>query len=183
MLDTGANSNLGSGGTHFENAFASINSAISSVGTGTSSSNALPYVFLITDGSQNYQTQWSGNWGSANGTGSWSATTNIPYQNSASVIPKYSPNDEPGSTDWCTKIKNRGITIAVLYIPYQTISDASTIFNDEDGYANNNIQYIPTALQACASTNFFYTASTPADIDSALQTMFNQSVGTAHITN
>jgi hypothetical protein len=183
LLDTGANSNLGSGGTHFENAFASINSAISSVGTGTSNANALPYIFLITDGSQNYQTQWSGGWGSANGTGSWSSTTNIPYQNSASVIPKYSPNDEPGSTDWCTKIKNRGITLAVLYIPYQTISDASTIFNDEDGYANNNIQYIPTALQACASPNFFYTASTPADIDSALQTMFNQSVGTAHITN
>jgi Flp pilus assembly protein TadG len=183
LLDTGVNSNLGSGGTHFENAFASINSAISSVGTGTSSSNALPYIFLITDGSQNYQTQWTGNWGSANGTGSWSATTNIPYQNSASVIPKYSPNDEPGSTDWCTKIKNRGITIAVLYIPYQTISDASTIFDDEDGYANSNIQYIPTALQACASTNFFYTASTPADINSALQTMFNQAVDTAHITN
>jgi len=183
LLDTGSNANLGSGGTHFENAFASINSAISSVGTGTSSSNALPYIFLITDGSQNYQTQWSGGWGSANGTGSWSATTNIPYQNSASVIPKYSPNDEPLSTDWCTSIKNRGITIAVLYIPYQTISDPSTIFDNEDGHANNNIQYIPTALQACASTNFFYTASTPADINSALQTMFNQAADTAHITN
>jgi hypothetical protein len=183
LLDTGSNANLGSGGTHFENAFASINSAISNVGTGTSASNTLPYIFLITDGSQNYQTQSAGNWGSANGTGSWSATTNIPYQNSATVVPKYSPNDEPGSTDWCTKIKNRGITLAVLYIPYQTISDASTIFSNEDGYANNNIQYIPTALQACASSNFFYTASTPADINSALQTMFNQSVGTAHITN
>jgi Flp pilus assembly protein TadG len=183
LLDTGSNANLGSGGTHFENAFASINSAISSVGTGTSSSNALPYIFLITDGSQNYQTQWAGNWGSANGTGSWSATTNIPYQNSASVIPKYSPNDEPLSTDWCTKIKNRGITLAILYIPYQTISDASTIFSDEDGYANNNIQYIPTALQACASTDFFYTASTPTDIDNALKAMFKQSIYTAHITN
>jgi Flp pilus assembly protein TadG len=183
LLDTGANANLGSGGTHFENAFASMNSVISSVGTGTSSSNALPYVFIITDGSQNYQTQWSGNWGSANGSGSWSATTDIPYQNSATVIPKQSPNDEPGSTDYCSTIKNRGITIAVLYIPYQTISDPSTIFDDEDGYANTNIQYIPTALQNCASTNFFYTASTPADINSALVSMFEQAISTAHITN
>ena len=183
LLDTGANSNLGSGGTHFENALASINSTISSVGTGAGASNAVPYVFIVTDGSQNYQTQWNGGWGASNGTHSWTATTNIPYQNSASVIPKYSPNDEPNSTDYCTTIKNRGITIAVLYIPYQPIADPSTIFDDEDGYANANIQYIPTALQACASTNFFYTANTPADINSALLAMFQQAVNTAHITN
>ena len=183
LLDTGNNANLGSGGTHFENAFASMNNLISSVGTGTSSSNALPYVFIITDGSQNYQTQWSGNWNSANGSNSWSSTTNIPYQNSASVLPKYSPNDEPNSTDWCTTIKNRGITIAILYIPYQTISDPSTIFSNEDGYANSNIQYIPTALQACASPSFYYSANSPADINAALLSMFEQAVSTAHITN
>jgi Flp pilus assembly protein TadG len=183
LLDTGANSNLGSGGTHFENAFASINSAITSVGTGAGSSNALPYVFIITDGSQNYQYQWNGGWGATNGTQSWSATTNIPHENSASVIPKYSPNDEPNSTDYCTLIKNRGITIAILYIPYQPIADPSTIFNDEDDYANANIKSIPGALQACASPNFFYTANTPADINSALLSMFQQAVNTAHITN
>ena len=62
LLDTGNNASLGSGGTHFENAFTSMNNLISSVGTGTSSSNTLPYVFLITDGSQDCQTQWNGNW-------------------------------------------------------------------------------------------------------------------------
>ena len=62
LLDTGVNSNLGSGGTHFENALPSMNSLISSVGTGASSSSPLPYVFLITDGSQDCQTQWNGNW-------------------------------------------------------------------------------------------------------------------------
>jgi Flp pilus assembly protein TadG len=183
LLDTGANSNLGSGGTHFENALASMNSAITSVGTGTSTSNALPYVFIITDGSQNYQTQWSGGWGAANGTRSWSATTNIPFQNSATVLPKQSPNDEPNSTDYCASMKSRGITVAVLYIPYQTIADPSTIFNDEDGYANSNIANIPTALQNCASSSFFFTASTPADINTALQNMFALATRSAHITN
>src|SRR4029077_19852969 len=76
LLDTGANSNLGSGGTHFENALASMNSAITSVGTGAGSNNALPYVFIITDGSEDYQTQWAGGWGSQN----WSSTTAVPYQ-------------------------------------------------------------------------------------------------------
>jgi Flp pilus assembly protein TadG len=175
LLDTGANSNLGSGGTHFENALPSMNSLISSVGTGTGSSNALPYVFIITDGSQDYQTQWAGGWGSQN----WSATGAVPYQNSSAVIP---PNSVT-TTDYCTNIKKRGITIAILYIPYQPIQDPSTIFNDEDGHANNNIPNIPGALKTCASTNFFYTASTPADINSALLSMFQQAVSTAHITN
>jgi hypothetical protein len=175
LLDTGANSNLGSGGTHFENALSSMNSLITSVGTGTGPSNALPYIFIVTDGSQDYQTQWAGNWGSQN----YSSTGAVPYQNSATVIP---PNSVT-STDYCTNIKKRGITIAILYIPYQPIADPSTIFDDEDGYANSNIANIPAALQTCASTNFFYTANTPGDIDTALTTMLQQAVNTAHITN
>jgi Flp pilus assembly protein TadG len=175
LLDTGANSNLGSGGTHFENALSSMNSAITSVGTGAGSNNALPYVFIITDGSEDYQTQWAGGWGSQN----WSSTAAVPYQNSSAVIP---PNSVT-TTDYCTTIKNRGITIAILYVPYQPIADPSTIFNNEDGYANSNIPGIPAALQACASPNFYYTADTPADINSALLSMFQQAVNTAHITN
>jgi hypothetical protein len=80
-------------------------------------------------------------------------------------------------------MKTRGITVAVLYIPYQPIADPSTIFNNEDGYANNNIPNIPASLQNCASPNFFYTANSPADITNALVTMFEQAVSTAHITN
>jgi Flp pilus assembly protein TadG len=176
LLDTGANSTLGSGGTHFENALNSMNSFITSIGTGASATNALPYVFLITDGSQDYQTQWAGGWGSQN----WVATASVPYPNSATIVP---PNTVT-STDYCTTMKNRGITVAILYIPYQTISNPNAGFaNDEDGYANANIPNIPAALQACASPNFFYTASSPAAIESALITMFEQAISTAHITN
>jgi Flp pilus assembly protein TadG len=183
LLDTGQDATLGSGGTHFENALNSMNSLITSVGTGSSSA-PLPYVFIVTDGSQDYQTQSNGNWGAENGSRSWVSTTNIPNQNSATVLPGYSPNDEPNSTDYCTTMKNRGITVAVLYIPYGTIVDPNTSFaSDEDGYANSNIASIPGALQSCASTNFFYTANTPADITDALVTMFEQAISTAHITN
>jgi hypothetical protein len=175
LLDTGANSNLGSGGTHFENALSSMNSLITSVGSGISSSNALPYVFIVTDGSQNYQTQWGGSWSSQN----YSSTGAVPYGNSATVIP---PNTVT-STNYCTTIKNRGITIAILYIPYETIQNATNFANSEDIYANNNIPNIPGALQSCASPSFFYTANTPADINAALLAMFQQAVSTAHITN
>jgi Flp pilus assembly protein TadG len=175
LLDTGQDVALGSGGTHFENALTSMNNLITSIGTGTSSSNGLPYVFLITDGSQDYQTQSGGNWSSQN----WTATANVPYQNSATVVP---PNSVDSNT-YCTTMKNRGITIAVLYIPYETIQNANANFaNNEDGYANNNIANIPPALQNCASPNFFYTATTPTDIQNALLTMFEQAVNTAHIS-
>ena len=175
LLDTGQNATLGSGGTHFENALNSMNALITSIGTGASSSNALPYVFIVTDGSQDYQTQSAGNWSSEN----WSATSAVPYQNSATVIP---PNSVT-STDYCTTMKGRGIIIAILYIPYETIQNPNAGFaNNEDGYANNNIPNIPPALQTCASPNFFYTASTPTDIQNALLTMFEQAVSTAHIT-
>jgi hypothetical protein len=80
-------------------------------------------------------------------------------------------------------MKSRGITIAILYIPYGTIVDPNSGFaNNEDGYANSNINYIPSALESCASPNFFYTANTPTDIQNALLAMFEQAVSTAHIT-
>ncbi len=183
LLDTGQNATLGSGGTHFENALSSMNTFITNVGTGSSSTSGLPYLFIVTDGSQDYQTQSGGNWSAEN----WSASTDVPYQNTSTVMPGFTGNDQTGSQNinWCTKIKNRGITIAVLYIPYQPISDPSTIWNDEDGYANTNVNSgnIPASLQGCASPNFFYTASSPADITNALVTMFEQAVSTAHITN
>ncbi len=175
LLDTGNNSSLGSGGTHFENAFSSMNSIISNVGTGVSSSSPLPYIFLVTDGSQDYQTQWGGNWSSQN----WTANSSVPYQNSATTIP---PNTVT-TTDYCTKMKNRGIKIAVLYIPYMTIQNATNFASSEDIYANNNIPNIPTALQNCASPTFFFTANTPQDINNALIAMFNQAVSTAHLSN
>jgi Flp pilus assembly protein TadG len=166
LLDTGNNASLGSGGTHFENALTSMNNLITSVGTGTSTSNTLPYVFLITDGSQDCQTQWAGNWSGTNSGCS-------PFWNSATTI----------DTSYCTTLKNRGITIAVLYIPYQTIQNPTSFSNSEDVYANAAIPNIPGALQTCASTNFYYTANSPTDITSALLAMFEQAVSTAHVSN
>jgi Flp pilus assembly protein TadG len=158
LLDTGVNTNLGSGGTHFENAFPSMNTLISSVGTGTSTSNTLPYVFLITDGSQDNQYESSGNWSGSNSATTLDATK-------------------------CTTLKTRGITIAVLYIPYETIQNPTSFANGEDYAANANIPDIPASLKSCASPNFYYTATTPADINNALIQMFEQAVSTAHISN
>jgi Flp pilus assembly protein TadG len=163
LLDPGNNANLGSGGTHFENAFPSMNTLITSIGAGTSSTNRQPFVFLVTDGAQNFQTQWSGGWGGSN---------------SATVMPKASSGNS-----YCKPLKDRGIIISVLYIPYQPIQNPTTVFNNEDNVANANIPNIPGSLQDCASPGNFYTANTPADITTALNAMFNRAIVTAHITN
>jgi Flp pilus assembly protein TadG len=162
QLDTNANASLGSGGTHFENAFPTMNTSILTVGDGSGPLNTLPYVFLITDGAQDPQTKVinGGGWAGSNHATTLNATT------------------------LCKPLKDRGIIISVLYIPYQTIQNANASFaNNEDGYANANIANIPGSLQACASPGFFYTANTPADITTALNAMFNHAVVTAHITN
>ena len=162
LLDTGVNSNLGSGGTHFENAFPSMNTTIRSVGTGTSSSNTLPYVFLVTDGVDNSQTY-------------------SPFTGS---------NPQVFSTSLCTTLKNRGIMIAVLYIPYQPIQNPTNFAGNEDNNVNALIppesNDVPNTLRTCASTAsdgtvLYYTANTPADIDSTMKQMFDKATSTAHI--
>jgi Flp pilus assembly protein TadG len=162
QLDTNTNSSLGSGGTHFENAFSTMNSLITSVGNGSAWNNTVPYVFLVTDGAQDPQTK------ALNG-GGWSGS------NHATVL-------DP--TAQCKPLKDRGIIVSVLYIPYAPIQNPNHAFaGDEDGYANSNIANIPASLQSCASSGFFYTANSPADITSALNAMFNHALVSAHITN
>jgi Flp pilus assembly protein TadG len=162
LLDTNTNANLGSGGTHIDTALTDMNTLITSVGDGSSWNNTQPFIFLVTDGAQDPQTK------ALNQSGGWAGS------NHATVI-------DP--TQQCRTIKNRGIIISVLYIPYQPIQNPNASFaGNEDGYANANIQYIPPSLQACASPNFFFTANAPADITAALNAMFQLSLQTAHIT-
>jgi Flp pilus assembly protein TadG len=161
LLDTGNSPNvgLGSGGTHFENAFPTMNTTITAVGDGSTITSRKPFVFLVTDGSQNFQT-----------------CCGFSGSNSATVMPT-------GASSYCQPLKNRGITIAVLYIPYEPIQNPTTIFSNEDGVANANIPNISPSLQACASPNFFFTATAPSDIAAALSAMFSQALQTAHITH
>ena len=172
QLDTNTNSSLGSGGTWITTALTTINTFIGTgsgtVGDGSTQSTPQPYVFLVTDGAQVPQTKVvpNGSWGGSN------QATTIDKQNTLTTVAE------------CKALKDRGIVVAVLYIPYQPISPVNKSFaGDEDTYANNNIPFIPGSLQKCASTGFFFTANTPDDITAALNAMFNKALEVAHITN
>jgi len=183
----GATIELGSGGTHFENALTLVAKSSganiipsSMIGSGLSSGSPLPFVFLITDGAQDYQYQ--------HGNADWTGSNNAQVMEyPGSPAPSFNGVSywaAPGATDaQCNAIKNQGITLAILYIPYVAIPNPTTVWNDEDGAANNNIQYIPTSLQSCASPGFYFEASSPTAIAQALQQMFFQAVQSAHITH
>jgi Flp pilus assembly protein TadG len=163
LLDTNTNANLGSGGTDQDAALHAMNSLITSVGTGGASNNTLPYVFIVTDGAVTPQSKGVPN-------GGWSGS------NHDTTIPIPDSN--------CTTMKNRGIIISILYIPFQPINPVNASFaGDEDDAANNNIPNIPASLQACASSGYYYTANTPSDITAALKKMFTQAVSQAALTH
>lgn len=157
QLDTGADATLGSGGTHFDTALTQLNQLITSVGSGSTAATPQPFVFMITDGAQNNQYYWNGSW--------WG-------------------NNSPTTLDpsYCATLKNRGIIVGVLYIPYLPIQNPTSFGNNEDYYANANIPYISPALQKCASSGFFFAANAPADITNALNLMFKQSLYASRIT-
>lgn len=159
-MDIG-NSNVprGSGGTHYENVLSSINDKITRIGDGSSSAKPVPFVFLITDGVANNQ-YWY------NSTG-WTGSQ-------AKLL----------DASLCTPLKNRGVTISVLYIPYVPLA---TPFNDNVGYenvvVNALIPKVPQTLQSCASPGFYRAASTASEIEAALNAMFDQATRQARLVD
>jgi len=156
------NSTLGSGGTHFENAFPSMLSVIQAngIGTGASAGNRLPWVFLVTDGMENTQTY----------------TTSGGFQGGS--------NPSVFNSSLCTSLKSAGINIAVMLIQYPTLSPVDSAFsNDENGIANSQIPGLAAAAQACAtSPTYFFAPTNYADIQTDMQEMFSLATHTPRLS-
>jgi Flp pilus assembly protein TadG len=130
----------------------SQNVVTTSSGTGT---QLLPYkyVFLVTDGVEDHAFNYTpGSYDTlASPQGTWNGT---PY---GSVM----------QSSACTSLKNKGVTVAVLYTNYNPVGGLQYTSMVQP-FANN----IAAALQACASPNFFFQADSAASINSAMQQMF-----------
>jgi hypothetical protein len=84
------------------------------------------------------------------------------------------------STDQCTAMKNRGISIGVVYTTYFPVP---TYWPYNDYVAPIATQIGPN-LQGCASSpNYFVEVSTDGDIGAALTTIFNNFTISARLTN
>ncbi len=132
-------------------------------GSGTKTA-PFEFVFLVTDGVEDHAFNYTpGNYDALiSPVGTWNG---VAY---SSVI----------QSNACTSLKNKGVTVAVLYTNYDPLSD-SRYTNMVQPFVNN---IIPT-LQACASPNFFFQADSASDINNAMQQMFASALQqSAHLT-
>ena len=149
----------GSGGTHYDTVLRAMNNKVTRVGDGSSASRALPFVFLVTDGIGNDQSYINSSW---------------------------FDGSKPKLLDpaLCQPLKDRGITISVLYIPYVPISPPENpdgVVENENFLVNRLIRDGPDTLRRCASSGYFRTASSASEIQEALNSMFDQATRKARL--
>jgi len=140
--------------TNFETAMSQISSIMPAPGTGTPSSTPREVLFIVTDG------------------------VDDEVSSTCSQALSGTRCQQPFNTTWCTTIKNRGILIAVLYTEYLPLPTNSWYNNWIAPFQSQ----IGTNLESCASTGLFFSVTTDSDITSAMQTLFQQAIATARLT-
>jgi Flp pilus assembly protein TadG len=127
-------------------------------GTGTLAA-PYEYVFLVTDGVEDHYFNFqSGSYDTLSSPqGQWYSPTTGLLQNYSGVM----------QSSACTSLKNKGVTVAVLYTNYDPAGGTQYPLMVAP-FAGN----IAGALQACASPNFFFQADSASSINSAMQQMF-----------
>ena len=80
--------------------------------------------------------------------------------------------------DYCTPLKLRGVRIAVLYTTYNPLPSSSFYNQTVEPFQPS----VGTALQNCASPGLFFQVNTDGDVNAAMQTLFQNAVATAHLT-
>jgi hypothetical protein len=155
--------------TPFTTIFPAINSAISSPGTGTSSS-PLKYMFFVSDGVADesnaacLKTMYNSTWGN--------------------ISPRC---QSPINPALCASLKTRGVKVAVLYTTYQPPTDNwydSWIAPFNAGpYGPSPNSEIATNMQSCASPGFYFEVSPTQGISQAMNALFQKAVADARISS
>ena len=150
--------------TNYTDIFPAANSAISSPGSGTSSSPQ-KYLFFVSDGVAD-------------------------EDNSACLKPKTGGSrcQSPINPALCTAIKNRGIKIAVLYTTYLALP-TNAWYNswiapfNAGPYGPSPNSEIAQNMQSCASTGLYFEVSPTQGIAEAMNALFKKAVGDARISS
>lgn len=138
-------------------------------GDGSSAAKPLEILFLVTDGVQD------------------NIYTSSPFSFSGITTPSGvglpwwgSLAGKPAPTSaidqsWCSGLKSKGVTIAVVYTTYVPFT-GTVQYDDLVGpFASG----IPTGLQNCATSGYFFTASSPQDITRGMQSLFNKAIASS----
>jgi Flp pilus assembly protein TadG len=157
--------------TYIDNSMSTLasNSYVGHNGNGSSTASPLKFVMLVTDG---LQSDRNNNWGCTwtNST-AWGALTDDRGQPQQTCKPS-TGFDKPMNTANCTTMKNNGIVVAVLETPYVPLSgeDQHVLPYERTVQATiypggpNTASTVSAALQACATTGYYFQASNASDI-------------------
>ncbi len=161
--------------THFNESMSSFTSQIGSNGTGNSNTSPLKFVILVTDGVESdfYKDFYTctsygydGNWSQNIATGCFAA---------------------PFSTTPCNTMKNNGIVLAVLETPYVPLTGQDPKETLYEAFVRSMIypggpsasSTVSAALQACASSGYYFQANSPSDIASGFTNLTDKFLASA----
>ncbi len=145
--------------TDFDGVFSSLNSIVPNPGSGTSPSGTpQKVVFFVSDGVADAYYPATCNSGSGVGGGRC---------------------QQPIKLSNCTKLKNRGVKIAVLYTAYLPLPTNWWYVNTVAPWASQ----IPNSMQACASPGLYFEVSPTGGISEAMDALFKKAVQSARLTN
>ncbi len=157
----------------------SLVTQVGSSGTGASSSSPLKFVILVTDG---LQSDRNNNWGCTFGKDTAWGYVNPVWPNSSSTVCTSGGYAGPINTGTCQTMKNNGVVLAVLETPYVPLTGQSpdvgpyertvrtTIYPGGSGTGST----ISAALQACASSGYYFQATSSAQISTGFLQLTNQ---------
>lgn len=152
--------------THMADALSSLISSLGQAGSGVTSSTPLKFLIIVTDGLQsdrdnnwacNYW-DWDSNW-----------NYNVCYGGYATTI----------SSSQCSQLKANGIVVAVLETPYVPLTGQSpnvapyekTVRSVIYPSGPNGPSSVSSALQACASTGYYFQATNSSQIATGFTTL------------
>jgi Flp pilus assembly protein TadG len=150
--------------TQFTTVFPQINNAITSPGTGTSSS-PLKYLFFVSDG-----------------------VADEPNSGCLKPMNGIAPRcQSPINPALCTTLKNRGIKIAVLYTTYLQLPTNSWYMSWIDPFNQGPFGPSPNSeiaqnMQSCASTGLYFEVSPTQGISAAMTALFQKALADARIS-
>ncbi|APG88175.1 transmembrane protein (plasmid) [Sinorhizobium americanum CCGM7] len=199
--DAGLTSATSMTSTDFETSLEALQNKVGKADDGSSASKPLKLVLLLTDGVQSHR-NWVIN--------DIPKGTKCIKKNAAGTCIRHTSNAgknwgivTPLNPDWCGYLKNNEATVAVLYTEYLAIPE-DWGYNDtlddtmaksrwtstwggtlHSGISSSTTRhdYIPIALQDCASSSdLFISAASEDEITAGLSTLFNQYLTSVRLT-
>ena len=153
--------------TNFPNTFRNLSQIVTNPGDGSAAAKPRKFIFFVTDGVQDLTLHHP------DGSQDFAYTQ---YDDTAGWGHAIAPIDPT----ICTALKNRGVTVAVLYTPFLATSAGDSPLSDRDIALWQND--IPVKLASCASPGFFYKADS-AGISDAMRRMFQDALRFARLTH